>query len=194
MPSAQYTSIYAQVIEWTNKPAMTVETKSAIRSAVRHAHKAGKFWRDLVTVPVGPVAIEQIQQIDLTAYPRFRQLATLKSPQMDKPLTVVDVLSLVDQDGYAVTNICYGLGTSLAVRAETPSDTYTLTYYAHPDTSDIENVDDWLCELHEDVIVLWAASSVLAMTGEQEIKTRVELLLRVALGDLLSDEIELIGR
>lgn len=194
MPSAQYTSIFAGVLNWTNKPHLVAETNLAIRNAIRFAHKSGKFWRDLVTVPITGIAIAEVQQIDLSAYSDFRQLATLQSPLSIPPMRAVDVLDLYDLDGYLKTDVCWGLGNTLNVRAATPSDSYTLTYFRQPVVAPIEDVATWICTNHEDLIILWAAATVLALVGEQEIKTRVEGLARLALQDLQSDELELVGR
>ena len=192
MPSAQYTSIFDQVITWTNKPSLVAETNIAIRNAIRTAHKSGKFWRDLVTVSITGVPIAEVQQIDLSAYPDFRQLATLESPIAR--MEPVDVLDLYDLDGYKKQNVCWGLGTTLNVRAATPSDTFTLEYFKYPVVNPIEDVATWICDQHEDLIVLWAAATVLTTLGEQEIKARVERLAAMALQDLQSDAIEIWGR
>lgn len=190
-----YSDIITQVVEWTNKPKLVLEMASAFKNQVRRAHKAGKFYRDLVVVPTGTVAIATVQQIDLSALaPRYRQLATVKSPMIDKPFDVIDVLNLTDFDGYARTNVCYVIGTQLNIRAEIPADSYEITYYQYPDLSDLDTFSDWITTNHEDVLVLGTAASILALVGEQEVKTRVEALYNVALADLISDSVEALGR
>lgn len=194
MPSAQYTSIRDQVYTLTNKPTLTTETDIAIRQAVRAAHRVGKFWRDLVTVPLTSVAVATVQTIDLSLYPDFRQMASFVSPYKDAPFTPVDALSLVDPYGYLKQDVYYAIGTTLNVRAAAPSDTYTMTYWSMPVIPDITLLSDWVADKFEDYIVLHAAASVFAIIGEAEIKQRIESLAAVAKADLLADNVELIGR
>jgi len=189
----QYEDIFAQVVAFTNKPKLVGETNIAIQQAVRKAHKSGKYWRDLVTVPL-TCSVAELQTADLSVFPDFRQLALLQSPLQDKPLSVETIFDQVDSDGIFKRDIAFAIGTTLNIRALTPSDTYTMTYWKLPIIGAIANLDTWIYTNHVDAIVCDAAATVLSMIGEQEIKTRVERLAAIAMTDLQSDNLELLGR
>jgi hypothetical protein len=194
MTTAQYTSIRDQVYSLTNKSNLVTETDIAIRQAVRMAHRLGKFWRDLVTVPLSGLTVQALQTLDLSVYADFRQLAILQSPMLDKPLDPVTILDLTDPDGYFRPDVCYAIGTTLNIRARTPSDSYTLTYWKLPIVGDVTLLNDWIAAQHEDYVVLQASANIFAMIGEQEIKTRIESLAAQAKTDILSDNAEFVGR
>lgn len=193
---ALYDEILADVLGWTNKPAMVNETDMAIRQAVRTAHKSAKFWRDLVVQPVAGLSVtDQIQQVDLvSSCPRFRQLAYVKPTGEDRTYKAVEVLDLFDPDGYARTDVCYGIGNMLMIRPAAAVTDIEICYYAYPVVSPLSALSSWIAENHTDLIVLWAAATVLSLVGEQEIKTRVEGLAKLAYDDLIQDGLELQGR
>lgn len=189
-----YTDIFDDVVRWTKRPLLINETNMAIRQALRSAHKAGSFYRDLVQVPItGLSTSDAVQQIDLNTWaPNFRQIATFGPTGYDIRLEEVEIRDLF-QDGYPKTNVFYGMGTYLMVRAEQPFADYTLTYYTYPVVSPIEGISSWIAVNHQELIVLWAAATILTLVGEQEIKTRVEGLAKIAYDDLISDNVRMIG-
>lgn len=189
----QYEDIFAQVVGFTNKPKLVSETNIAIQQAVRKCHKAGKFWRDLVSVPV-TADVAELQTVDLSMWPDFRQIAVLQSPLQDKPLDPIGILDQNDYDGFFKKDVCFAIGTQLNIRAATPSGTYTMVYWKLPIIGDITTLSTWIYANHMDAIVCDAAATVLAMIGEQEVKTRVERLAAIAMQDLVSDNLEIIGR
>lgn len=190
-----YSDIVAGVITWTNRPTMTAEIDLAIRSALKSAHRSGRYWRDLVTVPLTNQPTDAVQQIDLSAVaPRFSQLQSIGptgSNIIYEPVTVGDQL-----DDYKTfkTNICYGFGTYLMIRANAPVSELTLNYYRLPNMSPLSAIDSWIADLHQDLIILSAASTVLALIGEQEIKSKVDMLAFGLKAELLSESLEIIGR
>ena len=190
-----YSGIFDDVVTWTNRPKLINETAMAIRQAVRSAHRAGVFYRDLVTVPiVGVSTANAIQQIDLSAVaPNYRQLATLSPTGTDIYFSPVSIRDLLDHDGYPRTNVMYTVGTNLMVRPAAAYSDYTLIYNASPITSPIENLTSWIAVLHQDLIVLWAAATILTLVGEQEVKTRVEGLAKLAFDDLIADQLDAVG-
>jgi len=191
-----YTDIRDGVFLWTNRPTLVNETDAAIKQAVRAAHKSGSFYRDLQIVAATGLPLDRIQTIDLsTATPRYRQLAYVKpTAVLDQYYSEVSILDLLDQEGYAKENVFWGVGTNLMVRAYAPVDSITLCYYTYPDLTTISTLNDWIAAEHTDLIILWAAASILAMIGEQEIKTRVEALAGNARQDLIEDGTTLVRR
>lgn len=183
-----YTDIQSAVFVWTNRPKLIAETDLAIKQALRTAHKAGSFYRDLVELVLTLQPTTTIQQLDMSVLaPRYRQLAYVKPTGADliyKPITIQE---LMDQDGYFKTDIYYGVGQYLNIRANSPSADLTLCYYQYPTTNPIASIDSWIAEFHQDLIVLWASASILALIGETEVKTRVEALARIEFQRLIED-------
>jgi hypothetical protein len=163
--------------------------------ALRTAHKSGKYWRDLSTTNLLNISTATaVQQVALTDAAGFRQVATLKYKDEDRYLNSVAVDDLVDLDGYVRSDVYWGMGAYLNIRAYSPVSAYTLTYYRWPSTTDASTVFSWILDDHEDLIVLLAASTVLGMLGEQEIKSRVDQLAGLAMADLQQDGLEIYGR
>lgn len=192
-----YTEIRDDVFSWTNKRLMTAETDMAIRGAIRKAHRAGSFYRDLVTVTVPNLSTATSpQSIDLATYcPLYRQLYSVKPTGSENVIyNDADVRELLDPDGFPKYNIFWVVGTTLYVRAASPSDSVEVTYYKRAVVDDLASLDDWIATEHKDLIVLWAAATILAIVGEQEVKTRVEDLAKLAYADLIGDSVEFIGR
>lgn len=190
-----YTDIRDAVFVWTNKPSLVAETDIAIKQALRTAHRAGTFYRDLVIVPITGVTIGPLQTIDLPAVaPRIRQIAYVKPANATGQYDFVDISDLYDQENYYKLDVYYGVGTDLLIRPKTPVADLELCYYRYPVTTPIESIDSWIADEHQDLIILWAAATVLALRGEQEIKTRVETLAKLAYQDLIEEATTLIRR
>ena len=196
MATQLYNSLIEDIVGWTNRPDLVPEMNMAIRNAVRTAHRAGKFVRDIVTVELPAVTIEQIQQIDYTALPfvRYRQLHSVGPTELDMMYSSVDSLDLFDVDGYARTNVVYVIGTVIHVRANAPVSKVRVRYYQRPDVDDVTNISDWIADVHRELIVLWAASTVLTAINETDIKGRVEKLAALAYTDMIEDSLEGHGR
>lgn len=190
-----WTEIYDEVIVWTGRPDRAAETNLAIRNAIRTAHKSGKYWRDLVEVTLTPTTDGDKQFVLLSdVAPRFRQVASLKYPDSEVHLDSVLIDDIIDADGYTRTNVYWGMGNKLVIRALEVQDTYKLTYYQYPIVSPTDDMDSWIADEHKDLIVLWAASTVLTLMGESEIKSRVDQLAAIAFADLQQDNLEIEGR
>lgn len=187
-----YQDIFDAVVTWTSRPTLTNETNLAIIQAVRKAHRVGMFPRDLTVTTLTGVTTssEGLQVIDLaTNAPNYRQLAYVKPTGQQQKYNPVGITDLFDADKYYRTDVYYIVGTNLVIRPSSASDTIDLCFYKLPTTSPIAALDSWIAVLHQDLIVLWAAATVLALVGEQEIKSRVELLLKPALADLLAESL-----
>lgn len=192
-----YTEIQSDVFSWTNKRLMVTETDMAIRQAIRKAHRAGSFGRDLVTVAVpGLPTTAAVQNIDVSATcPLYRQLFSVKPTGNDCVIyRDEDVRSLLDMDGFPKYDVFWVVGTTLSIRPRMLSDSVDITYYKRANVDNLELLDDWIATEHKDLIVLWAAATILALVGEQEVKTRVEDLAKLAYSDLIGDSVENVGR
>lgn len=192
---ALWDDLRAEVIKWTNRPALINETDLALRFSIRAAHRTGKYWRDLTTVQSVP-ASQQIQQINLAdECPGMRQIAYVKGFNSDLYLKPVEILDLLDSDGFARTNVYWAVGNYLNVRPYGSFDTgYEICYYQQPAATEDTVTGDWLTSQYQDVPVLMAASTVLRVVGEADIKAGVDAMLALAIADLQQDNIEVIGR
>lgn len=190
-----YTDIVAGVNAWTNRPLMTAEIDIGIRQALRAAHRAGKFPRDLVEVVATGLSTTTVPQVvDLAVVaPLCRQIAQVKPTGVNLAYKEVLIGDLFDLDGFYRTDVFYGLGTQLLIRPGAAYSSATITYYKHPVVSPIASIDSWIGTDHQDLIVCWAAASVLAAMGEQEIKARVEALAGILLQQLVADSLQLAG-
>jgi len=193
-----YTEIQADVFYWTNRKTMILETDMAIRQAIRKAHRAASFYRDLQTVTVPNLStVSAVQTVDLSTYcPLYRQLYTVKPTAANHGVQYddSDIRDLLDMDGFVKDNVYWVVGTTLSIRPRTLTDSVDITYYKRPIVDDLSTLDDWIAIEHKDLIVLWAAATILAVSGEQEVKTRVEGLAKLAYEDLIGESIESIGR
>ena len=187
-----YQDIFDAVVTWTSRPKMVAETNLAISQAVRKAHRAGMFPRDLAVTTLSgvPTNAEGLQVIDLSAsVPNYRQLAYVKPSGQQRRYTAVGITDLFDQDKYYRTDVFYIVGANLVIRPAGAADSVDICFYTLPNTSPITALDSWIAVLHPDLIVLWAAATVLALVGEQEIKQRVELLVKPAYTDLIAESL-----
>jgi len=191
-----YTEIRDAVFAWTNRPTFTTETDLAIRHAVRAAHRAGTFYRDLVTTPlVGQSISTQIQTIDLSSVaPMYRQLAYVKPTDYEMKYDEAHILDLFDLDKQPRLDVYWVVGNTMNIRAAAPAENITLCYYKNPTLTPIADLDSWIAVDHPDLIICSAAASIFAAIGEQEIKARVEAIAKLAKEDLIADNLFAVAR
>ncbi len=186
-----YTDIRDGVFEFTNRTDLTAETDAAIRQAVRVAHRAGSFWRDLVSLDItGLDTTQALQIIDLSAIaPNFKQLAHIGPTDGVGFYDPVDIKDLMDPDNLYKTDVCYGMGQNLIVRPASAVENMTLVYWKFPVVLPLADLDSWIAEKFPDLIICWAAATVLTLVGETEIKARVEALGKLEYQGLIADNL-----
>lgn len=196
---ALWDDLITEIYSLTARPDLTAETQIALRNSVRAAHKSGKYWRDLTTVTVGSdatplVTTNSIQTIDLPTYcPNFRQLAYLKSGTQDKQYRGIMIDDLIDPDNFYRTDVYYGFGQTIKLRAAYPENSYELAYYQYPVVSPTSSFASWIADQHRDLLTLWAACTVLAIVGETDIKTRLESSAAIEFANLQQDNLGVLG-
>lgn len=189
-----YSDVFDGVVAWTNRADLVTETDTAIRQAVRAAHRAGSFYRDMTTVALTGQALTQVQSIDLSsAAADLRKIATVNPTGYDVQYSEVSALDLFDQDAYPRTDVFYMIGQTLNIRASTPVDAITISYFKHPVIAPIASMTSWIAQIHQDYIICAAAATVLSMLGEQEIKTRVETLAAMGRANLIAESLFVTG-
>lgn len=189
-----YTDIQTGVFTWTNRSDLTAETDAAIRQAVRTAHRSGSYWRDLVSLALtGQDTTQSIQTIDLSSVaPSFKQLAYIGPTGFELKYTPVDIKDLLDPE-YKVyrTDVCYGMGTNLIIRPNAAVASLTLVYYKFPTLSPLSSLDSWIATFFPDLIICWAAATILALIGEDEIKLRAEAISKMEYQGLIADNLQI---
>lgn len=190
-----WSELIDEIAVHTKRPDLVERSNIALRQAVRIAHRSDKYWRDLTSATV-TLALTEIQTIDLSsAAPRFRAMSSLVSsanPQLYyEPLDAADLL---DQDGYYKTNVYWGFGATLKLRAAAPEAQVVLNYYQYPIVSPTSSFNSWIADEDQDLLTMLAASNVLASIGEQEIKSRLDALVAIKIADLKQDNLEVQGR
>ena len=185
-----------EIYTLTKRSDLVAETGVALRNAVRMAHKSGKFWRDLAQVTINNLALDTVQEVDIPTYlPRLKQVAYIRSTaNNDLQLKEVRIDDLLDEDNYARTNVYWGLGTKLKIRAYAAEASYQVAYWRYPVVSPSTAFDSWIAEDHSDALILPAATTVLQMIGENEIRAKLEPLAAQAMRDLIEDNLEMQGR
>jgi hypothetical protein len=192
---ATWQELLDEIYVLTNRSDLVAETGLALRQAVRIGHKSGKFWRDLQETTV-PVLSAQVQEIDIPSYmPSFRAIALIRGETNDQiQFSPVGIDDLLDNDGYNRTNVYWGVGSKLMLRAATPELNYRVMYYKYPIVFPTAQFNSWIADQHADFLILWSAVNVLSSIGEQEIKSRLEPLAAVELAELQKSNIEIVGR
>lgn len=186
-------TLLADVYMLTKRPDLEMESRFAIRNAVRTAHVRNKFWRDLATTAIA-VTVEPVQTIDLSAIDSlFRGVCCIKPTGADSPEFIDTTANdLLDRDGYTRLNAYWGHGSQLKLRAANPVDSYDITYYKYPlITATV--ADSWIADNYQDVVTLMAAVNVLGGVGEDTIAGRLQNMLNVAIVDLIADNLVAIG-
>lgn len=189
-----YTDIRDGVFEFTNRTDLTAETDAAIRQAVRTAHKAGSFWRDLVSLALtNQDTTQSLQTIDLSvSAPTFKQLAHIGPTDSEVRYTPVDIKDLLDPEYKTFrTDVCYGMGHNLIIRPAACSANITMVYWSFPTVSPIASLDSWIATKFPDLITCWAAATIFALINEQEVKTRVEALAKIEYQSLIADNLQI---
>lgn len=191
---ALWDDLVTETYDLTKRPDLVQDTVVALRTATRKAHRVGKFWRDLAETTVSPASAE-VQEVDIaTDAPRFRSVALLhpldRSDLEFDPVTIDDLL---DSDGYRRTNVYWGFGDKLRIRAESPWTSYRLSYFRDPIVVPA-SYNSWIANEHREVITTWAAVLVLGGVNESEIAGRLERLLAISIADLRSDNLEVAPR
>lgn len=192
---ATWDDLQSEVFKLTNRPKLVTETQMALKSAIRAAHRQGKFWRDVTEADIA-VAEDTVQVVDLTvSCPRYRQVAYVKVLDEDHYLDPAEANDLIDRAvGIMKEDIYWATGTQLNIRCSAPAPVYTIGWYQQPIVTPPENIDSWLLDEYREVVVLYAAVTVLGAVGEESIRKTLEGLLGVAVRGLVADNTEGQGR
>lgn len=193
---ATWNEMLEEVLAVTVRPDLVTESGIALRKAVRATHASGRFWKDLAVVTASPLAVAQVQSIDLSIHaPRFRQVAYVSSVATpDFYLNPITIDELLDFDGIARSNSYWGLGNTFQVRAAVPETSYTFAYYRYPTVFPTAAFDSWVAENFSDLLVCKAAGFLCGIVGEQEIQRKMEMAAAELQIEFIAANLEIVSR
>lgn len=192
-----YSDCYALCVELTNRKAMQALTDAQIRAAIQNAHRSGTFARDLKSVQISGLSTSSpIQEIELSSNcPRLRQIRAIRPEAfIDAWYEAADIRTLLDHDGFAKLDVWWQVGTTLSIRASSPSESVRVLYFDYPNLSDLNVSEDWILVNHTDLIAHRAAAAILSSVGEQEARQRVDAFAKELLVNLIAESVESLGR
>lgn len=164
--------LVAEVQLWTKRPDLEPAARSALRRNLLKYHRRHYFFKDLIDggtivnpTPGLPTAVIPI----LSNTTRFRRMASVRLTGYGTPLVPVTADDIVDNDGYARTNVYLIAGTNLNVKAYSGFPSVDITYYQDPDVDPNTGFNDWMCVDYPDLLIAGSAATVLAFDNEGEI-------------------------
>jgi hypothetical protein len=176
------TELVQEVLDWTARPDLEAQARSAIRRTVLSLHRTHVFWRDLQSFQIVPGLVSEgtILLSGPTA-PRFRGFHSVK----DNALRLVDPDDLFDLDGYPRTDCIWAAGSAINWRASTGSSTITVYYLQDPDIA-TATFSSWIADLHPDAIITSAVAALMSLKGEDSIRQRAAQMAQEEVAALIT--------
>lgn len=190
-----YADMVTEVLEWSKRPDWETRAKRAIRAQTLKYHRLHKFFKDIVTVSyVNPTPSEGVIIVDIEAeLPRWRQFARIALPGSLKPFEPTDVESLLDKDGYALTNVYLVAGTSLNIKSIAGFPTIDIAYYQDP-IAEESGYNSWIGAEYPDLIIAGATARLFGFDNENEIVRTAKMEESEQLRTLIANNLEVEGR
>ena len=192
-----FTELQTEVMAWTKRPDLEVQTRSAIRTATLFAHRSDNYWRDLVDGTLVPISAAE-GVISIADYlPRFRELASLRPIAADgtqwRELEQRDIDDLMDDYRSARRHWFVGVSTGIRYNTEVLTPNLRVAYYIDPDVNPT-TFNSWIADKYPDVIIKWATALMFRTIGNSE-ESRAELeSAQALLQTLVQHDFNLKGR
>ena len=177
-----FDSMIGDINSLSGRPDLADETQLALRTATNNAHFCDAFPRDLVTTSVQLPNASYLTQLDLpTQFPKLRGLSQLRplgadyqpvNLPLDQQIKIIELGDIYDDYGAVKTNIAYLAGDKINIRSLHNSYGFIVDWYKAPLVRR-EEYNSWIAQLYPDVIVYWAASIVLDISGNEEKATKL---------------------
>jgi hypothetical protein len=167
------TELQAGVYSLTNRPDLTGQTLIAIQSATLEMHQMDFFYRDLVESGIVFPTAEYLQSLEYRVlFPTWRALKYFRTSDSSgevtsDPFEVIEAEDVLDQYKLNRTNVVYGAGEILQIKAAAPFQYAFLAYYANPIITQI-GYNSWIARDHPFAIIYKAASDICRQIGKQE--------------------------
>lgn len=190
-------SLLAEVYSLTARPDLTSETTLALRACFFLLHRKGKFWKDLVidwVASAAPVESRSLAThvLDLSGISNMRQVKCIRADGYSH-LDFVDVDDQLDAERTLRTDVWWGVGSQIQLRTAISATSWEVSYYGLP-TWDGTDVDDWIVDQHQDLLVLNTAQRILSTVGDLELAATYREQAAPLLADLLQDNLEAFAR
>jgi hypothetical protein len=194
------TELISEVVLITNRPDLTAETLSSVRSATLKVHQSDYFYKDIQETGISFTTPEYLQYIEYqTIIPNWRALKYLrKYDAAGKALgkffeVVIPELTL---DSYAVNreDICYVAGNVIQIRSSTKISNCLMGCYLNPLVGTSNTLySSWIAVDHPWAIIFEAAGRVFRMIGKLEEAAAQRALAAEELNSIRLSNIQALG-
>lgn len=169
------TELTAEVLNWCNRPDLTVEAQSAIRRTTLGLHRRHVWPRDINTATISNPGYSGSIAINSAQFTRFRGLRLISAP--DRQLQLVELDDLYDLDGYKKDNVAWQAGTNINYLTSYNPSSLTIQYLSDPDIA-TATYYSWIADLQPDAIITAAVAALMSLKGENDIRSRAEVAAR----------------
>lgn len=194
------TELIAEVYVITNRPDLTAETLSAVRSGTMKCHRADFFVKDIfetgITFPTATF-LQAIQYRDiLPRWRAFKYLRKFDPTAFPSPGLAGEFFEFATPgtslDSYSINreNICYLAGDNIQVRSSTEIQYALLGCYLNPQAGITDGTfASWIAEEFPWAIIHQAASSVFRMIGKLDESNAQMALWQLEMNEVTSSNI-----
>lgn len=171
-----YTTIYNEVINLTNRPDLADETRLAIQKTTAKLHQLDFWYKDLDEVVIGNLPQDYKFSLDIPSnFARFRAFNYLRmldannNPQEE--LELISPKQVFDSFQQERTNVFYVGGMSLNCRLANTRPAMIVGYYQYPDVGvatggvGTTTFSSWIANEYPYAIIEEAAAQVFRTIG-----------------------------
>ncbi len=187
------TELINEVYILTNRPDLTGQTLSTVRSATLALHHSDYYFKDLYETGIVFDTSATVQQLEYrNLFPTWRSLKYLRKLDVSTGtqvpglfFSVIDPTDILDQYQVTKDNIVYVAGDNLNARSSVAFQHCLIGFYRNPllgTTND--TFSSWIAIDHPWAVIYTAASTVLKMIGKDSAAKSMEGLAAMQLVEL----------
>lgn len=166
--------LQAEVALITNRPDLTSQILSAVRSSTLKLHQVDYFYKDVFETGISFPTDTYLQQLDYRVIlPRWRALKYLRKTdaagyQDGQFFQIIPIPEFVE-DIYGVNkvDVCYVAGDTIQIRSSTNFQYALLGCYLNPDITP-SGYNSWIAKDHPYAIVFEAAALIFKQIGDTD--------------------------
>ncbi len=158
----------------TNRPDLTAQILSAVRSATLKLHQIDYFYKDIFETGITFATEEYLQQLEYrVSFPRWRALKYIRKTDVNSYddgdfLKVIPIPEFVeDQYKVNLSDVCYVAGDVIQIRSSTKLQYIILGCYLNPDIT-ISGYSSWIALDHPYAIVYEATALIFKQVGDTD--------------------------
>lgn len=169
-----YTEIFEEVRETTNRYDIDTKVRAAIRETTLRAHLSDFYFRDRVEAQIQWPTDETLVDVNVLSYlPRFRQInyARYWNPSdgaLGNMLKWIDPRDVLDDYNYEKKERYYIAGDVLKLKFIYPTRGVQVGYFCTPIVHPYTTYQSWIAEQFPDIIIRGAVALIYNQTGKQE--------------------------